>query len=102
MCDWGNQVRIDTTSGRFFSDRCMVVELLLVRSLGIITLNHCCGHGKAEGEIIIEKQSNDIACRLGYSPRYFSDDSLTMFRLPELPSPEIVAGVASCQEGCRG
>lgn len=49
-------------------DRCVLPEVTRLWSLGIRTIESCCGHGQAEGYIAVAPEHHEQMSRLGYAP----------------------------------
>ena len=80
MCKWGTEayiVVIDKGPRQVAVDACLVPYIQQMNSLGILTLNCCCGHGKTPyASVLVDPQSQELMDRLGYewTPYYVHED----------------------------
>jgi len=91
MCEYDLRVWVGDGPDRFMADACMAAELLVIRAVGVKTLGHCCGHGKIDGEVIIDLNSCVLAEYLGYRPKSGKGGVAKMLRLAILPPPRRLA-----------
>ncbi|HEY3494809.1 MAG TPA: hypothetical protein VGK73_08995 [Polyangiaceae bacterium] len=47
-------------------DSCILAEVTLLWSIGILTLESCCGHGRQQGYLAVYPESSERMLRMGY------------------------------------
>lgn len=55
-------------------DECIAQEIVYLNSIGVHTINCCCGHGELKPQALIKPSSRKEAINQGYNPSF--DESL--------------------------
>lgn len=79
MCKWGIYKDVKLAHPKEYSgrtvvpvDSCLAELIQMLNDKGVHTLSCCCGHGKSEGDILIDPDSFEITefgyCRIKLKP----------------------------------
>ena len=98
MCKWGERKPVyvirranpSVKDGwhRVMVDSCIADEVQMLNNIGVITLNCCCGHFKAEAQCLIDPESVEKCKELGYEPKQYKDTCMYQIKLSKLLKEE--------------
>lgn len=101
MGSYDRQITVNAPNGaRVGIDVCIHPDIERLWSLGVMTIESCCGHGRTAGYIAVDKRSAAIMRALGFKtdPR---TDNLNIFLWPWQESPLAVGKLHACFRICN-